>query len=55
MFSPDMSLRDVDLLVIMCLFWFGVGWSIGRFGKEERKKRKERRRFRAMTRKRGRR
>lgn len=46
-----MSLRDIDVIGIMCLFWYAVGWSIGRFGKEERKRRKEKRRFERMIRK----
>ena len=41
---------DYDLLVVMALFWFGVGWSLGRFRKEERERRKEARRFRRMIR-----
>ena len=45
-----MRLVDVDVLVISCLFWFGVGWSIGCFGKDQREKRRERRRFERMIR-----
>ena len=44
-------MTDWDVIGIMCLLWFGVGWAWGRFGKDERERRKEERRFRRMIRK----
>ncbi len=43
-----MSLRDYEILAISCLFWLGVGWSIGRWRKEEAERRKEEQRFKRM-------
>jgi len=42
---------EVDVLLISCLFWLGVGWTMGRWRKEEAERRKEKRRFKEMIRK----
>jgi len=42
-------MRDYEILLASCLFWLGVGWTIGRFGKEERKRRKQERRLKRLT------
>ena len=43
---------EVDVLLISCLFWLFVGWTMGRWRREEAERNKDKRRFKRMIRRR---